>query len=454
MTTMKLSTIVTPLQGRYYGEEVTFSSVSTDTRTLAAGALFFALDGPIFEGHRFLEEAKRRGAVAAVVNNHAVFNAYVFADLPILYVPDTYVALGALAQLTRQQFSGPVVVITGSCGKTTTRVLTVAILEQVYSVLATRGNLNNKVGLPLMLLQCTDQQNCMVLEVGTNAPGEIAYLADIAQPTIAVVTNVAEVHLKGLKDLAGILKEKSALFQALGKEGVAVINADSPFATDWYRLNSKRQQINFAQRGTADVQAREIVMDSVGRATFTLSTPQGACSVRLRLIGRYNVSNALAAASVGCALGIPLDLIRQGLESIAAIRQRMIQHFTAQGVRVLDDTYSSNPMAMFNALKVLAAYKGETVLIMGEMGELGVRAVFYHRRVGQWAKAMGIKYLYACGYLTYFSVEEFGENAFHFNNYKQLAAALRPHLTARMSVLVKASRSERLERVISYLHLD
>lgn len=447
---MKLSEIISALQGKLQGSDTAFYSVSTDSRTCKSNALFFALHGPNFDGHEFIQQAKDKGAVAAVIDDtHKDISGR--DDFPMIQVKDAHIALGQLARLYRDRFHGPVIAVTGSCGKTTTKSLITGIMSQVHSVLSPQGSFNNEIGLPLTLCRLTEDYDCVVLELGANQVGDIDYLANIARPTVAVITNAAAVHLEGLGNVAGVARVKGEIFNYLEEKDTAVINANDDFASYWTSINRKRQQVHFGRSILADVRAQGVYLDKAGYPHFTLVTPQGSCDIGLHLIGEHNVHNALAAAAAAVAVDVPLKAIKKGLEDTQPVEKRLIKKLTAGGVYILDDTYNANPMAMLMALKVLAQQEGESVFVMGDMAELGEEVDTYHRQIGRQAKEMGISQFYGCGEFTQLAVEAFGEAGKHFDSCEALAAELGKQLKAGMTVLVKGSRKAKMERVVEAL---
>ncbi|MDX2457153.1 MAG: UDP-N-acetylmuramoyl-tripeptide--D-alanyl-D-alanine ligase, partial [Gammaproteobacteria bacterium] len=360
MMAMQLSEAAQVLAGRYTGTDLAFQGVSTDTRQLVPGALFFALQGPNFDGHRFVEMAREQGAVAAAVARPCQ------SALPQIEVADTRLALGRLSAHWRQKFSLPVVAITGSNGKTTVRAMTAAVLSWCGRTLATQGNLNNDIGLPLTLARLSEDDQFAVLEMGANHPGEIDYLTGIAQPSIAVITNAGPAHLEGFGDLEGVARAKGEVFARLDAEGVAVINADDAFAPLWRELAGHCRTVEFGLQDaavTADWQG-----DTTG-SDMCLRTPAGSVELHLSLPGRHNVMNALAACAVSLSAGADLEAVRQGLESLSPVAGRFNVHSLPDSVTVIDDTYNANPESLQVALDVLALAAGDSWLVLGDMGE-------------------------------------------------------------------------------------
>ena len=443
MMTMQLSEAAKVLHGRLAGENVTFHGVSTDTRKLMPGSLYIALQGPNFDGHAFVENARQQGAVAAAVSRPCD------SSLPQVEVLDTRLALGQLGAFWRQQFSLPIVAVTGSNGKTTVRAMTEAILSACGRTLSTQGNLNNDIGLPLMLARLGPDDQYAVLEMGANHPGEIDYLAGLAQPTIAVITNAAPAHLQGFGDLEGVAKAKGELFARLDRHGTAVINADDVFAPLWRSLAGHCRIVEFGLDGDAGVTC-EWRGDTRG-SDMRLLTMQGEVELRLPLPGRHNVMNALAACAVAQAAGADLSAVRRGLESLSAVAGRFNIHSLPGGITLVDDTYNANPESLQAALDVLALSAGERWLVLGDMGELGATAAELHAAVGRKARAAGVARLYGLGELAQQAVVAFDGPGGAFSSMDELLDTLRADLHGPLHILVKGSRSMRMERVVAAL---
>lgn len=425
------------------GADVEFHGVSTDTRSLPAGALFIALRGPRFDAHDYVAEAAARGAVALLVERA------VDSPLPQLIVRDTRLALGRLAAAWRLHCNTPLVAITGSNGKTTVKEMSRAIFAQSGAVLATEGNLNNDIGVPLTLLRLTPQHRHAVIEMGANHAGEIAYLSDLAQPDAAVITNAGPAHLEGFGSVEGVARAKGEIYRGLRENGVAVINADDAFADLWRGMAGTQRQLCFGMAPEATVTARWQPEGCGSR--LWLQTPVGEAELLLPVPGRHNVMNALAAAALALALDLSLEAIRRGLEGMQGVAGRLARRAAFNGAQLIDDSYNANPASMRAAIDVLAACAAPRILVVGDMGELGANAMQLHREVGAYARSAGIDALYATGPLSLATVEGFGMRAQHFADCAALAAALRKVLTVDSTVLVKGSRSARMERVVEAL---
>ncbi|MEN8205475.1 MAG: UDP-N-acetylmuramoyl-tripeptide--D-alanyl-D-alanine ligase [Pseudomonadota bacterium] len=443
MMAMQLSQAAQVLDGRLSGDDVAFRGISTDTRTLTPGSLYIALQGPNFDGHAFIETAREQGAVAAAVSRPCD------SPLPQMEVPDTRLALGRLGAFWRQQFSLPVVAITGSNGKTTVRAMTESILSGCGHALSTQGNLNNDIGLPLTLARLGPEDQYAVLEMGANHAGEIDYLAGLAQPTIAVVTNAGAAHLEGFGDLEGVARAKGELFARLDAGGTAVVNADDDFAPLWRSLAGHCRIVDFGLDSDAAVTA-EWAGDSRG-SDILLKTAQGDIELRLPLPGRHNVMNALAACAVAQAAGADLPAIKRGLESLSPVAGRFNIHSLPGAITLIDDTYNANPESLQAALDVLTLSDDDSWLVLGDMGELGATAAEWHATAGRKARAAGVTRLYGLGELAQQAVAAFDGPGGAFSTMDELLEALHADLAGPLHILVKGSRSMRMERVVAAL---
>jgi UDP-N-acetylmuramoyl-tripeptide--D-alanyl-D-alanine ligase len=438
---MTLAAAASVLHGTLHGIDAEFSGVSTDTRTLRRGDLFVALVGPQFDGHGFVNDAAGKGAVGALVSRTLE------AGMATVQVADTRLSLGQLGAHWRRQFQIPVIAVTGSNGKTTVKNMIAAILGETGPVLATQGNLNNDIGVPLTLLRLKPGDRHAVIEMGMNHPGEIDYLTKLACPTIALINNAAAAHLAGLGSVEAVARAKGEIYAGLPADGIAVVNADDAYADLWRTLATPHRVITFGLDRPADISA-EFELDA-GGSTIHLKTPNGGISMRLSLLGRHNVLNALAASSASLAAGVSLADIQAGLEKLKSVSGRLEVKRGRNGARVLDDTYNANPGSLAAGVEVLKAAAGERVLVLGDMGELGEAARDIHRRVGLLAKNLGIEHLYAVGELTQNAVAAFGQGAQHFDNHEALITSLRNVLHDGMTVLVKGSRLMKMERVVA-----
>ncbi|MGE5466252.1 MAG: UDP-N-acetylmuramoyl-tripeptide--D-alanyl-D-alanine ligase [Ignavibacteria bacterium] len=444
---MPLSEAARVLGARLTGADAQFSGVSTDSRSLAPGELFVALKGDKFDGHDYVADVIARGAAGALVaEDWAQAHG---AGLPLVAVPDTREALGRLAADWRRRFEIPVVGITGSNGKTTVKEMTAAILAAEHGAdnrLATAGNLNNDIGLPLTLLRLRAHHRAAVIEIGMNHPGETATLAAICAPTVAIINNAQREHQEFMKSVAAVAEEHGAVIAALSDAGVAVLNSDDEFADYWRRLAGRRAVWDFGLDFPAAVTAGcRVERDGIG---LDIASPKGRTAARLAVIGLHNVRNALAATAAALAAGASLDAVRRGLEAFRPVKGRLQLKAGLAGATVIDDTYNANPDSVGAAIDVLASFPGRRVLVLGDMGEVGDKAGQYHDEVGGHAKSMGIERLLALGDHAAAAVHNFGEGADHFGRVEDLIAALRPELRAGVTVLVKGSRFMRMERVV------
>lgn len=447
MLTARLSEIAGWSGGRLHGGDATVASVSIDSRTLAAGALFVALAGERSDGHDFAAAARCAGAAGLLVERELA------VDLPQVIVADAQAALGEIARAVRLRSGARVIGITGSNGKTTVKTLLASILAGHGRTHVNAGNYNNEIGLPLTLLAMPADSEYAVLEMGAGKPGDIAYLARIAQPDVALVNNVAPAHLERMGSLQGVAETKGAIYRGLPADGVAVVNADDAFAEYFALLAAPRRILRYGLMRRADVGAA-LAVEGRFDGRFRLLAPAGGIDVALTLPGRHNVMNALAAASAALALGVPLATIKAGLEAAPNVAGRLLRRDHASGAVVVDDSYNANPGSFAAAIAILAAEPGQRVLVMGDMGELGVDAEKLHADVGALAKRSGVERLLAVGRLSRAAVAAFGAGAAHFDDQATLIGALRGALHAGVTVLVKGSRSSAMERVVHALFDD
>lgn len=434
-----------------------FAAVSIDTRTLPAGALFFAIRGPRHDAHAFLAEAARLGAGGLVVESGPVA-ADLPTGLPVVRVDDTTRALGAVAAGHRSGFSGPVVAITGSNGKTTTKEMCAAILAVAGPCLKTRGNLNNAYGLPLTLLEREAEHRALVVEIGMNHRGEIAPLAAIARPTVGVITNIGSAHIEHLGSRDEIAKEKGELVAALESGATAVLNADDALVMS-QAGRTRARVLTFGREREADVRAERVTALGERGFAFDLVAPAGRIAVHLGAIGESVVINALAAAAAALAAGASLEHAAEGLARVEPVQGRMERIALPRNIILLNDTYNANPQSMEVALRSLASLKGQSrgIAVLGDMGELGEAAPEAHRAAGALAAELGLDYLFTLGG----HAAEIAEGAVaagmprdrvrvgsdHEETRRALAAVLR----GNDWVLVKGSRSMRMERIVETL---
>ena len=448
MTQMRLGDLARIGQGRLVGSDRAFASVSTDTRTITAGALFVALTGPNFDGHDFVAAAAQKGAAAALVSRA------VEVAIPQVIVADTLASLAEFAREWRRQFAIPVIGVTGSNGKTTTKEIIGAILSRLGSTLITRGNLNNHIGVPLMLLEMTASHRYAVIEMGANHIGEIAHLAAIAEPSIGIVTNAGAAHLEGFGGLDGVAQGKGEMFKALPANGVAVVNADDKYASFWKDNRSADEVFTFGFEQPADFTAHKVQAagDQGGfKIDFELVTPMGTRPATLGLGGLHNLRNALGACAVATAAGAKLDDLVAGLGAVRAVAGRLELKPALNGAFLVDDSYNANPSSLKAGLDAFRSFGGARWLVLGDMMELGDSADELHAEVGRYAKQAGIARLFAIGQRSHFAVEAFGRGAQWFKDIDSLIAEARAALAPGIAVLIKGSRSNRLERVTNAL---
>jgi len=443
-----LKSVVERVGGQLLGADASFNSVATDSRRDCTGQLFVALRGERFDGHDYVAAAQAQGAAAALVDRPLPL------DLPQWVVGDTRLALGALAGAWRARFPGRVAAVTGSNGKTTVKEMLAAILAQVGPTRATQGNLNNDIGMPLTLLGARDEA-FLVLEMGANHPGEIAYMTAIGRPAVAVITNAGRAHLEGFGSLDGVADAKGEIAQGLPPEGVFVVPGDCAYTPRWRELAAGRTLLTFALDTPADLwAARDSIQthwDAEGFRTAFVANRGGTLHpLALRLAGIHNVRNALAAAAGALALGVEVEAVRAGLLALTPIPGRLCPR-TCGGLRLIDDTYNANPDSLAAAVAVLTGLPGRPWLALGDLGELGPSSEELHREVGRQARTAGVERLFCVGARSAAAAAAFGPGAEHFTDQAALAAGLRRSMTPDTLVLIKGSRAARMELVLSAL---
>ena len=445
---MRLAEAAAALRGRASGGDTLFTGVSTDSRSINAGDLFVALRGERFDGHDFLKAAAAAKAAAAMVDG----NYRGEYPLPALVVDDTRRALGDLARYWRARFVPALIAVTGSNGKTTVKEMLAAILRREAArnalgeaaVLATRGNLNNDIGLPLTVLGLRHAHRWCAIELGMNHRGEIGYLAGIARPTVALVNNAQREHLEFMRSVDEVAAENASVYDALPEDGVAVINADDAHAPLFRERAGKRRSVEFGLGGGAVSGRYRLERLS---SEIRLTTPAGEADTTLAIPGLHNVRNALAAAACAFAAGIEAKTIAEGLSAFRPYAGRLqVKRSAAGGATVIDDSYNANPDSVRAAIDVLAACPAPTALVLGDMGEVGEHGPQFHREVGAYARAKGVSQLLALGEATRHAVEAFGEGARHFDSIDDLLSNLKGK-----TVLVKGSRFMKMERVVAAL---
>ncbi|MBV8657018.1 MAG: UDP-N-acetylmuramoyl-tripeptide--D-alanyl-D-alanine ligase [Burkholderiales bacterium] len=425
-----------------------YTHVGTDSRAVKPGELFVALAGEQFDGHDFVEQALKDGAVGAIVQAGRSWPA----GLNLIEVPDTLAALTQLAADWRLRFSMPVIAVTGTNGKTTVKEMIAAILRKDVgeeAVLATAGNLNNHIGLPLMLLRLRAHHRYAVLEMGMNHFGEIRHLTLLGKPNVALVNNAGAGHLEYLGSVEGVARAKGEIYEGLAANGVAILNADDEFAPYWRQCSAGHRTLEFGFHDAA-VTAEEVELAGLG-SRFMLHSPVGEVAVALRVPGVHNVRNALAAAAAAMAVGLDASEIAAGLAAYNGTKGRLQQKATPAGGLVIDDTYNANPNSMRAAIDVLARQPAPQLLVLGDMGEVGAEIEARHAEVGAYARQVGIGQLYAVGENMRHAVEAFGAGAHWYGDQSALIAALAGAVDAKTTVLVKGSRFMKMERVVEAL---
>jgi len=443
-----LSQIAKVLFAQHIGSDIAIASVSIDTRTLQPGDLYIAINGKNFDGHDFVMQAEMAGAAALMVDH------LMDTDLPQLIVPDTQIGLAELAALWRQNSAAKIIAVTGSNGKTTVKEMLASILSVNAPVLATKGNLNNAIGVPLTLLHLNESHRYAVIEMGANHAGEIAFSSRYAQADVAILNNVGAAHLEGFGSLAGVAEAKGEIISGLSTQGVAILNRDDDFYPLWLELVDSRAHISFGFSNEASISASEmamLVVENCFQTRFNLHTKDEKIPVCLQLAGFHNVKNALAAAAACLALEIPLAQIKQGLEALQPVAGRLQPLISRFGNLVINDSYNANPSSLQVALDVLTQCAGEKIVCLGAFGELGDDSVAIHHEIGQTCKQFGVTRLYAVGENARFSVESFGTGGLFFSNQQELIATLNQQLTGTETLLIKGSRTQQMENVAASL---
>ena len=441
MIGMRVGEAAAALGVRAAGDDVVFRGVGTDSRTIPRGALFVAVRGPRFDGHDFVGGARSRGAAAALVERVPG------VSIPFVRVRDSVRALAELASAWRNRFRDLVLIgITGSNGKTTVKEMTAAIFRTLGPVSATRGNLNNELGVPLTLCELDSEHRAAVVELGANHRGEIAALTSLARPSIGVITQCAPAHLEGFGSIEGVARAKGELFERLPDDATAVINADDSYAGLWRELARPRSCVSFGTGVDADVQVGSA--SGSGGERVTLNTPVGRVEIDLALPGVHNAFNAGAAAAAALAAGASLDAIRGGLAAVRPAKGRLESKRGPRGAEIIDDTYNANPVSLQAGLRVLEAKPAPRWLVLGDMAELGPEGAHLHAEAGCHARCHGVERLLAVGELSAEAARAFGDGATHFADCSELVDRLRDELPDGATVLVKGSRSMAMERVV------
>lgn len=448
MIPILLSDIANVTQGKLLGSDLTINNISTDSRNLSQGDVFLALKGDNFDGHKFSQQAEENSCSALIVEQEQS------VDIAQIVVADTRIALGLIGAYIKQQVAPKTVGITGSSGKTTVKEMTAAILSRLGNVLATQGNFNNDIGVPLTLLRLEPQHNYAVVELGANHIGEISYTSNLVKPDVAVINNIAAAHLEGFGDLCGVARAKGEIFEGLSEQGVALFNKDCKHANKWaWRLENKTVR-QFSCLNKSDCYSSDVVLNDDGCASFKLNTFKGNAFIQLTVPGKHNVCNAVAAAAITLELGATLDDIRLGLAQMKAVKGRMNIYQPDEQFRIIDDTYNANVESVKAATELLSNLAGTRILVLGDMGELGAEARSYHQEIGVHAKELGIDHLLTLGVLSQATSDAFNEHGHHFSDKESVLSTLKMILQdeeKQVSILVKGSRSAKMELVVEDL---
>lgn len=450
MIPLTLIEIADAVEGKLTGADSTIEAISTDSRALTSGAVFLALRGANFDGHKFVEQAQQANCSAVIVDHLCDIN------IPQIVVKDTHQALGLLGAYVKAKVAPKTVGITGSSGKTTVKEMVAAILARLGKVLATNGNFNNDIGVPLTLLRLEHDHDFAVIEMGANHMGEISYTSGLTKPDIAVINNIAAAHLEGFGDLCGVARAKGEIYEGLSEGGVALYNQDCKLANKWqWRLVDKKVR-TFSCVSAADCYSSDVVLDENGCAAFTLHVVgKGSTFIELTIPGRHNVCNAVAAALIAVEFGASLDDIRLGLAEMAPVKGRLNLYQINDNFKLIDDSYNANVESMKAACDLTGSYPGRTILIFGDMGELGADARGYHQEVGEYAAGKNIDDMLTLGVLSQATSDAFERRhqgrGQHFNTRDELICHLQNLLAneqQQISILVKGSRSSRMELVV------
>ena len=445
---MTLSLLVEELGGELTGADLEFSCLSTDTRTLARGSLYLALAGNNFDGNEFVNAAAEKGACAAVVSRELE------SIIPTLRVVDTHAALGKISALNRKRSRAKVIALTGSQGKTTVKEMLGAILTAAGETLITQGNLNNTIGVPLTLLDLEPRHDYAVIEMGANSAGEIGFSAGFTQPDIALITNASAAHIEGFGSLEGIVSAKGEIIDALGAEGLLILNADDAHVHDWILRAGSRRTVLFSTdlgRENADYSCSDIVLGARGKVSFNLITPMGQRRIAIKLLGVHNVANSVAAAATAIEAGASLDQVESGLASLQPVPGRMHPMVGVNNSCLIDDSYNASPSSFRAAIDVLGSCSGLRFLIAGDMKEMGKASESAHSAVGEYAAKAGIDKLWAVGEQSEITVKAFGSGGRHFSKMGELMTACQDMAASDVTFLVKGSRGAGMDAVVIVL---
>lgn len=428
--------------------------INTDTRAIKAGDVFLALRGEHFDGHKYIEQAKSRGAIAAIVDEQYFNDQVEISDnaLPMLVVVDTLLALGKAGLWNREKFSGPVIAITGSAGKTSVKSMAAHMMTLVGETWSTPGNFNNHVGVPLTLLGLSPEHKAAVIELGASGAGEIAYTAQFTQPDVAIITNVSGAHLEGFGSIDVIMRTKGEIIDSLSSKGCAILNADDVFYADWLLRAGSKKTISFGIQNYADVMAKNIRCTEKG-CYFDVDFQQQLTPCSIPLLGLHNVSNALSVVAAGLALGMNIESIVTQLKTMPVVDGRLQWVDGEGGIRILNDSYNASPASVKAAIDVLALWKEDAWLVLGDMAELGESSAQIHADMGEYAKQVGIARLVATGKSCRFAVDAFKENAHWFEQQSELLDYINKNKQPGQVFLVKGSRSAGMDNIVTALAL-
>jgi len=448
---MTLSLLAQELGGELLGEDVIFSNVSTDTRSLKQGDLYLALVGENFDGNNFIKEAERAGAGSAVISRQVV------SQVPSLKVTDTHAALAKIANMNRQRSAAKIIAVTGSQGKTTVKEMLGSILNNSADCLATEANLNNTIGVPLTLLNLELQHEYAVIEMGANGADEIAFSVAATEPDIALITNASPAHIEGFGSLQGIVTAKGEIIDGLKSDGVMVLNADDTYVDDWSARAEGKRTVRFGyEKAAGDAQyfASRVVVENDGTSNFNLHSPQGEQELNIRFLGKHNVLNAVAASAVAMEAGASLTDVKEGLAKLNPLSGRLSRLSGVNGCHLIDDSYNASPGSFFAAIDVLSRLSGQKILVMGDMKELGIDTDSAHSSIGKYAANANLDALWAIGEKSKLAIDAYTGKGRHFENKEKLIVGLLDITNSDLTVLIKGSRGAKMNEVVTALKID
>ena len=448
---MTLSLLAQELGGELLGEDVMFSNLSTDTRSLKRGDLYLALVGESFDGNNFIKEAERAGASSAVLSR------LVTSKLPALKVADTHAALAKIANLNRQRSAAKIIAVTGSQGKTTVKEMLNSILNNSADCLATEANFNNTIGVPLTLLNLEQRHEYAVIEMGANGAHEIAFSVAATEPDIALITNASPAHIEGFGSLQGIVTAKGEIIDGLKSDGVMVLNADDIYVDEWLARAAGKRTVRFSfenAAGDAQYFASRVVVRIDGSSSFNLHAPQGEQELSIRLLGDHNVLNAVAASAVAMEAGASLTDVAEGLAKVNPVSGRLSRLSGMRGCHLIDDSYNASPGSFFAAIDVLSKLSGQKILVMGDMKELGIDTDSAHRSIGEYAAASKLDALWATGKKSKLAIDAYAGKGRHFESKEELIEALIDIMNSGLTLLIKGSRGAKMNEVVTALKID